>query len=151
MRLNCSPLRSFVVPTLQSSNKCLTKKVLLKIKDIINVFTLGMWTISFAINLLILLRKSLHLYPKMNCCSWDILEFMHNIIDLPNVINDARGRSITKCCIQARKWTKLAASNLWLEYECIHCTRIFHCESHDAQSFHNHLAHNIGDLGNEFS
>ncbi len=42
------------------------------------------------------IHNKMVVYTKMNCSSWQRLEFMHNIIDSPTIISDAKGRNMKK-------------------------------------------------------
>jgi hypothetical protein len=48
-----------------------------------------------------------------------------------------------KICIQVRKPTEAITFDLWLEYECIHYTKIFHYQNQTVQSSYNHPTHNV--------
>ncbi len=125
-----SPLKSSIEPSLQSLNKC---KILLAPREIENIFTSNVWSIYFMINLLV--SRLIGIYAQ-----YDI--FIH-------CNQQRRGEKHKRICIQARKWMESMPSNLWLEYECTCHYRSIHCENQNAQSSHNHHAHNASDPSNE--
>jgi hypothetical protein len=65
---NYSLLISSTLPSLQSSNIYLAKKVLLALREIANIFTLGVQTTSYVINFLVSSRNSFYFHPQQNGC-----------------------------------------------------------------------------------
>jgi hypothetical protein len=107
---NCSPLRSSTLPSLQSSSRCLAKKVLLTLREIANIFTLGVRTTSSVINLLVSSRDSFHFHSQQNgCVPQDELFLLaktriyaqHNRFSHCN--QQCRKEEHDKICIQMRK------------------------------------------------
>ncbi len=86
--------------------------------------------------------------PKMNRHSWNWLKSMHNTIDSSIIIYDAMRRNMTKFASkQISGWSQCYQTYDW--NISAHCTKRFHYESQNAQSFHNDLEHNANDPSNE--